>query len=259
MTVVLLDIDGVLTLSGVALPGAVDAVARLRADGHVLRFVTNNTVRSRPALAQELRELGFDLETAELQTTPLAAGRLLAGLRVLPLTAQAIHDDLVAFVDLVDEDADVVLVGGAEETGDTDRIYAYESLNRAFRELLAGARLVALHKNRWWQTALGPKLDGGAYVAALEYAADVQAEVVGKPSAAYFESALATLEVKPGEAVMVGDDAENDVAAAIRLGMLGVLVRTGKFREEILARAEPKPTAVLGSIGDLPAWLRQRS
>jgi HAD superfamily hydrolase (TIGR01458 family) len=252
---VLLDIDGVLTLSGAALPGAVEAVARLRTDGHALRFVTNNTIRSRSTLALELRELGFALDTTELETTPLAAGRLLAGKRVLALTAEAIHDDLAAFVELVDADADVVLVGGAEETGDTDRMYAYESLNRAFGELTRGARLVALHKNRWWQTAAGSRLDGGAYVAALEYAAAVTAEVVGKPSRAYFQSALTSLGVGPAEAVMVGDDAETDVAAAIRLGMRGVLVRTGKFREETLGRADPAPTAVLDSIADLPAWL----
>jgi HAD superfamily hydrolase (TIGR01458 family) len=255
VTAVLLDIDGVLTLSGAALPGAVDAVARLRVDGHALRFVTNNTIRSREGLARELRELGFSLETAELETTPLAAGRLLAGKRVLALTAEAIHDDLETFVELVDGRAEAVLVGGAEETDDTDRMYAYGSLNRAFGELLAGARLVGLHKNRWWQTASGPRLDGGAYVAALEYAAGVDAEIVGKPSRAYFESALVTLGIQPRDAVMVGDDAESDAAAAIRLGMRGVLVRTGKFRAETLARADPKPTAVIDSIADLPAWL----
>ena len=124
---------------------------------------------------------------------------------------------------------------------------------------MRGARLVALHKNRWWQTASGPRLDGGAYVAALEYAAGVTAEVVGKPSRAYFESALTTLGVAPGETFMVGDDAETDIAAAVGLGMQGVLVRTGKFREATLAQAEPKPTAVVASIADLPAWLAGRA
>lgn len=255
MAAVLLDVDGVLVLSGVPLPGAVEAVARLRADGHRLRFVTNNTIRSRARLAAELAAAGFDVDPEEVQTTPLAAAGLLAGARVLPLTAEAIHEDLASAVTLVDRDADVVLVGGAEETDETERIYAYTSLNRAFAELVRGARLVALHRNRWWQTAAGPQLDGGAFVAALEYAAGVEAEVVGKPSPAYFEAALAALGVPPAEATMVGDDAESDVAAAIRLGLRGVLVRTGKFREAALAAADPPPTAVLDSVADLPAWL----
>ncbi|MCC6224033.1 MAG: hypothetical protein IT201_11160 [Thermoleophilia bacterium] len=78
----LLDIDGDLVPSGAALPGAVDAITRLRRDGHRLRFVTSNTIRSRTALAGKLRELGFAIDTAERETTPLAAGRRLAGRQV---------------------------------------------------------------------------------------------------------------------------------------------------------------------------------
>jgi HAD superfamily hydrolase (TIGR01458 family) len=252
---VLLDIDGVLLLSGAAIRGAPEALRQLRADGHRLRLVTNNTIRAQAQLAEELRRVGFDAVEDEIETTPLAAGRLLAGKRVLPLTARAIHADLERTVTLVGRNADVVLVGGAEETAETASIYAYDVLNRAFAELENGARLVALHKNRWWQTAGGPRLDGGAFVAALEYAAGVEAEVVGKPSRAYFESALAALGVRASEATMVGDDVETDVGAAMGLGLRGVLVRTGKFREATLATAEPKPDAVIDSVSDLAEWL----
>lgn len=255
MAVVLLDIDGVLQVSGAAIPGAPEAVGRLRADGHRLRLVTNNTIRSRAGLAAELRSLGFDVDAAEIETTPLAAAHVLAGCRVLSLTAAAIHEDLAGRVTLVERDADAVLVGGAEETDESARIYAYDTLNRAFAELQRGARLVALHRNRWWQTAAGPQLDGGAFVAALEYAAGVEAEIVGKPSRAYFEAALAEVGARPEEAVMVGDDVETDVQAAMALGLRGVLVRTGKFREASLAAADPQPDAVLDSVRDLPGWL----
>ena len=82
--------------------------------------------------------------------------------------------------------------------------------------------------------------------------------MVGKPSRPYFESALAALEARADEATMVGDDVESDVGGAKRLGMRGVLVRTGKFREEALAAADPQPDAVLDSIVELPAWLASR-
>ena len=124
---------------------------------------------------------------------------------------------------------------------------------------MPGARLVCLHKNRWWQTARGPLLDSGAFVAGLEYAAGVEAELVGKPSPAYFEAALAVLGVAPEDAVMVGDDVESDVSAAQRLGLHGVLVRTGKFREDTLAVASPAPDAVLDSVAELPAHLAARA
>jgi len=255
MTAILLDIDGVLHVSGDPIPGAADAVRALRSDGHRLRFVTNNTTRARARLARELQAIGIELDEDEVSTTPIAAGKLLAGLRVLALTMASVREDLAPHVTLVEEDAEAVLLGGADETVETGEVFAYENLNRAFAALRAGARLVCLHKNRWWQTADGPLLDAGAFVAGLEYAADVEAEIVGKPTAAYFEAALAELASTPGEAVMVGDDVEADIGGAKQIGMRGVLVRTGKFRPAALEEADPQPDAVLDSIAELPAWI----
>ena len=136
-------------------------------------------------------------------------------------------------------------------------MFSYANMNRAFAELEAGARLVSLHKNRWWQTSRGPLLDAGAYVAGLEYAAGVAAEVVGKPTGAYFDAALAELGAAAAEAVMVGDDIESDVGGAKRAGLRAVLVRTGKFREETLAAAEVQPDGIVDSIAEVPAFLRE--
>lgn len=259
MAPILLDIDGVLQLSGVVIPGAPQAVEQLRADGHRLRFVTNNTVRARARLVAELQGLGIELEEDEIETTPIASARLLEGKRVLALTMSAIRDDLARHVTLVDEDAEAVLIGGADESDETGDVFAWANLNRAFAEVRRGARLVCLHKNRWWQTGDGPLLDSGAFVAGLEYAAGVEAEVVGKPSRAYFEAALTALDAGPEETTMVGDDVEADVGGAKALGMRGVLVRTGKFREETLVKAEPQPDDVIDSIADLPALLAARA
>ena len=92
-------------------------------------------------------------------------------------------------------------------------------------------------------------------MAGLEYVSGVEAEVVGKPSRAYFEAALSELGAEPADSVMVGDDVDSDVGGAKAVGLRGVLVRTGKFTEEALAAADPKPDGVLDSIGDLPEWL----
>ncbi len=245
-----------LHVSGEPVAGAPDAVAALRDSGHRLRFLTNNTTRARSRLAAELRDVGFSLEEEEIETTPLAAGRLLEGRRVLALTMPAIHQDLEKRVELVEEGADAVLVGGADETDEAAQVFSWERLNGAFAELERGARLVCLHRNRWWQTSRGPLLDSGAVVAGLEYAAGVEGEVIGKPSRAFFQAALDSLGAEPGEAVMVGDDVDADIGGAKRaLGIRAVLVRTGKFREASLAAADPKPDAVLDSVADLPDWL----
>ncbi|HWM13643.1 MAG TPA: TIGR01458 family HAD-type hydrolase [Gaiellaceae bacterium] len=258
MAAILLDIDGVLHVSGEAIAGAGEAVRALRADGHRLRFLTNNTTRARERLAEELRAAGIGVDAAEVSTTAAAAAELLAGRRVLALTMAAVRDDLVSRVELVDDGADVVLVGGADESDESGRVFSYENLNGAFAALESGASLVCLHRNRWWQTSRGPLLDSGAFVAGLEYAAGVEAQLVGKPSRAYFEGALAELGATPSQAVMVGDDVEADVAGAKAAGLRAILVRTGKFRERTLAAAEPKPDAVLDTIADVPGFLRER-
>ena len=256
MAAILLDVDGVLYVSGEPIAGGADAVRRLRAAGHRLRFVTNNTTRSRAQLAEELRGLGIGLEDDELQTTPAAAVRVLEGKRVLALTMAAIIEDL-AGIELVGEDAEAVLLGGADETEETGRVFSYHNLARAFHELEAGAGLYCLHRNRWWQTKDGPLLDAGVFVAGLEYAADIEATVLGKPSPAYFEAALEALDADPERAWMVGDDIESDIRGAQRLGMRAVLLRTGKFRPDAVDESGVRPEGIVSSIQFLPDWLEE--
>jgi HAD superfamily hydrolase (TIGR01458 family) len=257
MAAILLDVDGVFHVSGNAIPGGAKAVKALRDAGHRVRFVTNNTTRSRRVLAQELRTFGLELDDDELQTTPRAAAHVLAGKRVLALTMEGVLEDLDG-LELVGDGADAVLLGGADETEETGRVFSYMNLARAFAELEAGAELFCLHKNRWWQTSRGPLLDAGAFVAGLEYAAGVAATVLGKPSPSYFGAALEALDAEPGMTWMVGDDLETDIAGAQRFGLRTVLVRTGKFRPDALAHSRVVPDVVVSSIAQLPEWLERR-
>ena len=253
---ILLDVDGVLHVSGEPIPGAALAVQRLRDARHRLRFVTNNTTRTRAALAEELRAMGIQLEDEELQTTPRAAARALDGRRVLALTMPSIVDELEG-VQLCGENAEVVLIGGADETSETNSVFSYMNLARAFAELDAGAELYCLHKNAWWQTSRGPLLDSGAFVAGLEYASGTEATVLGKPSPTYFLAALEALDADPELTWMVGDDIESDIGGAQKHGMRTALVRTGKFRPDAVERSGIMPDAILSSIADLPEWLER--
>ncbi len=256
MACILLDVDGVLHVSGEAIPGAADAVAELRRSGHALRFVTNNSTRPRSRLAAELRDMGFELDDGELQTTPGAAARELAGKRVLALVMAAIVPDLEA-LELVGHDADAVLIGGCDETLEPNQVFSYMNLARAFGEIQMGASFYCLHKNKWWQTSRGPMLDGGAFVAGLEYATGVEATVLGKPSPSYFAAALDALEAEPERTWLVTDDVEADVRGARLFGMRTALVRTGKFRPESLESAEAAPDIVVSSLAHFPALLEQ--
>lgn len=256
MAAILLDIDGVLHVSGEPIPGAAGAVRRLRANGHRLRFVTNTTTRSRGQLATELRGHGFELDEDEIQTAAGAAVRALRGRRVLALTMHALVHDLEG-IELVGEGADAVLLGGADETPETNLVFSYMNLARAFGELDAGAELYCLHRNKWWQTKRGPLLDSGAFVAGLEYASGAQAIVLGKPSPAYFAAACEALDADPSLTWMVGDDVESDVVGAQGVGMHAVLVRTGKFRPDAVDRLRSQPDGIVSSLAQLPEWLEE--
>ena len=243
-----------LHVSGEPIPGAADAVRRLRSSGHRVRFVTNSTIMSRKQLAEMLRGMGFTLEDEELQTTGSVAARVLQGKRVLALTMPGILDDLDG-LQLIGMNAEAVLIGGCDEGEEPGRVFSYLNLNRAFLELEAGAELYCLHKNRWWQTGDGPRLDAGAFVAGLEYASGAEATVLGKPSPEYFAAALEAIDADPELAWMVGDDIEGDVAGAQRHGMRTVLVRTGKFRPDEVEQSGVLPEGILSSVAQLPDWL----
>ena len=256
MACILLDIDGVLHVSGEPIPGAVEAVAKLRSDGHTLRFVTNNSTRPRDTLAEELREIGFELDETEIQTTPRAAVSALGGRRVLALVMAAIVPDLEG-VELVGHDADAVLIGGCDETLEPNQVFSYMNLARAFNEIQAGASFYCLHTHRWWQTSRGPMLDSGAFVAGLEYATGVEATVVGKPSSAYFAAALDALGAEPELTWLVTDDVEGDIRGAQLFGMRTALVRTGKFRPDQLETTAIVPDVVVSSMSQFPEWLER--
>lgn len=248
---VLLDIDGVLYVEEAVIPGAVEAVTRLRELGLPLRFVTNTTSRPRRAIVERLRRLGFPLEDAEVVTPArLAVARCVAQRheRVALLMNDAVKEDFAGLTE-ADADVDAVIVG------DLGPGFTYERLNHAFRLIMDGGELIALQKNRFWLTSEGLALDAGPFVAALEYATTRRAFVVGKPSGDFFAAVLDELGAAPEDAAMVGDDIESDIGGALAAGLAAILVRTGKYREEVVRASGIEPTLVLDSIADVPGAL----
>ena len=254
---VLIDIDGVLTVSWKPIEGAVAALKRLRGAALPLALVTNTTSRTRESIAAVLAAEGFPVTAGDILTAPVIAAAYLndryPGARCLLLNSGDIGEDLTGVTLAGDGDpaVDVVLVGGA---GDE---FSYQALNRAFHHLQRGARLVAMHRGLYWRTDQGLQLDSGAFVAGLEQAAGTEAEVVGKPAPAFFAAALAHLGAGAGGTLMVGDDIESDVLAAQRQGLTGVLVKTGKYLARTHQAASGTADHVLGSFADLPALLDQ--
>ena len=247
---VLIDLDGVLYVEDEPIAGGREAVGRLRAAGLALRFVTNTTARSRSHTFQKLERLGFDAADEEL-VTPAAlavAHCTRRGLRRAALVMNAeVKSDFAGLEEA--DDAQAVIVG---DLGDA---FGYDVLNKAFRQVMAGAELIALQKNRYWLRADGLSLDVGPFVAALEYATGREAHVVGKPARGFFDEVLRGLRVDAGAAAMVGDDVESDIGGAMRAGLAGILVRTGKYREDAVRASGIAPSATVDSIADVPPLL----
>lgn len=248
MATVLIDIDGVLAVSWKAIPGAVEALERLRREGHRFALLTNTTSRTRASITRALVSEGFPISEDDVFTAASATAAYLArehpDARCFLLSSGDVTEDLPG-VRFVDDDPDVVVVGGAGPEFD------YPTVNRVFRFLQEGAKLVAMARNLAWRTDQGLQLDAGAYLLGWESAAGVRAEVVGKPSPEFFRSTLAALGAETG--FMIGDDLEADVLAAQRAGLTGIQVRTGKFRPRDLELGTPDH--LVDSVADLPELL----
>lgn len=255
----LLDIDGVLHISLRPIPGAVDLLRDLVADDVPFRLVTNTTTMSRASLAARLREIGLPAREDHLLTAPVATAadvrRRFPGQPCYLLAKGDVAADFAAAgIELVGPDgapnAGVVVIGGGEDE------LTYARLNHAYRLLLGGAGLVAMHRNTAWKTADGMQLDSGPFISALARAAGVRATVIGKPAAPFFRQAIRDIGLPARQLAMVGDDARADIAPAQRLGLTGVLVRTGK---PTTPADEARADVVLDSVIGLRPLLVARS
>ncbi|HEU4929885.1 MAG TPA: TIGR01458 family HAD-type hydrolase [Candidatus Krumholzibacteria bacterium] len=242
----LTDMDGVWFVGDRALPGAIEALARIRARAIPIRFVTNTTTTTRAEMARRMLGMGFDVDPSEFVTTPTAAASLMrqAGIqRVKLVISPSIRNEFPGLSTAPPHQAVVI--------GDIGRAWNYDLMSDLFKLIMDGAEIVALHKGRYWQVPEGLALDIGAFVAGLEYATGKTAAVVGKPSPAMFYAALTELEMEGSDVVMIGDDIYNDIAGAQSASIRAVLVKSGKYRESAVARSGVTPDLVIDSIAEL--------
>jgi len=251
----LLDLDGTLYTGDAAVPGAAEVLSGFRTHAVPFRLVTNTTTRSRRMLVDRLAGYGLAVAPEEIVTATLAGVELIrAGRygRVAPFVPAGALEDMEGLALAGGTSgrpraaADVVVLGDLGER------WTFALLQEAFEQLMAGAALVALSRDRYFRQGDRLALDAGPFVAALEYAAGATAAVAGKPSPAFFEAAVRSLGLAAGRPVaMVGDDLWSDVQGAQRAGLQGWLVRTGKFREEALQGSGIVPDRILASVADL--------
>src|SRR5664280_268213 len=250
----LVDIDGVLTVSWKPLPGVGGALGRLREAGISMVFVTNTTSAARSSIATKLQRAALVVDINEILTAASTTAALIhrdhPGARCWMVGDSDVAADLDE-INLVgvEESPEVIILGGAGPEFD------YLTLNRIFRMAMEGTPVIAMHRNFYWMTKDGLQLDTGAFVGVIEQATGIEVSVTGKPSPACFARALEMLDLSPDEVAMVGDDLYTDVLGAQTMGIEGILVRTGKFRSETLAGSSVSPDHVVDSFADLPDLL----
>jgi phospholysine phosphohistidine inorganic pyrophosphate phosphatase len=256
MDALLIDLDGVIYEGETTVPGAAEALATLDRERVRWLFVTNTTSRPRRDIARKLAGMGIDAGEEKIFTPPLAARAWLATHTIGPIALLVPEATRAEFADCDILDDDAERGAAAVVVGDLGRGWSFDVLNRAFRLLMdePAPRLVALGMTRYWRAVDGLRLDVAPFVKALEHAASCEATVLGKPSPAFFEAALATLGATAGKTLMIGDDVVSDVAGSQQAGIRGVLVKTGKFLPRDLERGIA-PDAVLDSIAALPELL----
>lgn len=264
---VLFDIDGVLVTSWKPIPGAADALEALVGNQIACAYLTNTTTRTRAQIADLLTEAGMAVRADEVITAAVLTADYVRDryphARCFLVNSGQIAEDM-AGIDIVysrefegqraPEAPDVVLLGGAGPE------FSHLTLSWVYDWMAQGVPVVAMHRSTSWTTTDGLRVDTGMYLIGMEETSGRKATAVGKPAPEGFLSAASRLGVDPDEMYMIGDDLNNDVLAAQVVGMTGVLVRTGKFRQDTLDRWTAdefamQPNHVIGSVADLPELL----
>jgi HAD superfamily hydrolase (TIGR01458 family) len=249
----LIDLDGVLYTGRTPVTGAKEALRALEKGGYAYYFISNSTRRRRSSIADKLRQMGFDIDPSKILTPAVVAVQLMLQQKKNSCLLLSTGDISLDFIEkgiiIDDRHADTVVVADAGEA------FTYHSLTDALRLLLAGGELLALERDRFWMGDEGLMLSAGPFVVALEFASGKRSRLIGKPAKEFFLQGIRELQLDPGVVVMIGDDIASDIIGAKACGMRGILVKTGKYREEEAQRSPIRPDLIIDSIGALPSYL----
>jgi 4-nitrophenyl phosphatase len=241
----LLDLDGVVWLAHQEIPGAGGAVARLRAAGERVLFVTNASMSTLGELERALAGVGIDAAGDVASSAMAAAALLEPGSTALvcggPGAIEALERRGVEV--RARGPVDAVVVG-------LTRHFDYDLLDRASRAVRDGARFVATNTDPTYPTPGGLTPGGGAVVAAVATASGSVPEVAGKPHPAM--AALVRSLVGDGPHTMVGDQAATDLAFARALGARAALVLSGVTEADHLP-TDPPADVVAADLATLVA------
>ena len=243
------------------IPGSVDAVAALRARGHRVLFVTNNSSATVADQEEKLALIGIPAH-GDVCTSAQAAGSLLRpGERVLvaggPGVCEAV--EAVGAVVVARSDDGRQNSGGEEIDLDIETVivgyhdtFDYWSMSRAATAVRHGARLIGTNDDATYPTPTGPIPGGGAILAAIATASGVQPRIAGKPYRPMGDYVREVLGMKDLSTLwMVGDRDSTDGAFARSINARYALVLSGVSTGPAIGESPPDVVCA-----DLAAFVR---
>lgn len=226
---VFFDLDGTIYFKDKAIEGAIETVDYLKSKGYICRFLTNTDSKKNSYILDKVKNMGFNIELDEIFTPVTASIKYLKTkkrAKIYALVSDNIINEYEEF-NLSTENVDYVIIGYCKEK------VSYDSLNKTFRLIGENTEILALQKSKYFYNNTGKNLDTGCFVAMMEYATGKSAKVLGKPSESFFNILLQDLNLKPSEVVIIGDDITTDIVGANNIGAMGVLVKTGKYTDQV--------------------------
>lgn len=246
ITPVLIDFDGVIKLGEKPAPDAGKFLQYLTKKEIHSYIISNSTLRTGDEILSFLSDNNINFDVPAM--TSVDATLHYVKEHYSKISVYCIPSIKKLFEDFIDdENPEAVVIG---DIGDN---WNYKLMNEIFRKVQAGAAIVAMHHNRYWYPGGGElSLDAGAFIKAIEYGAERESILIGKPSPLYFRTALSLLGFSADdEFFMIGDDFENDIIAAQKMGGRGVLIYTGKTGYPLTGNQNLKPDLEINSLTEM--------
>ncbi len=243
------DMDGVIYHGDRLLPGVKEFVNWMYKEDKKFLFLTNASGKSPKELQLKLYRMGLDVDESHFYTSALATAKFVSrqhpgcSAYVIgdPGLINALHD---AGIMMTEVNPDYVIVG---ETAN----YNYESICRAVRLIIGGAKLIGTNTDLTGPSEKGIIPACRALVAPIEAATGKVAYYVGKPNPLMMRTGLKMLGVHSEEAAMIGDRMDTDIIAGIESGLDPILVLSGVTDRAEMEQYPYRPRLVLDGVGDI--------
>ena len=241
----LFDLNGVFYEDENIISGANETIDWLKKNSIHYKFISNNSTLSRKLFVEKLKKIGLKINISDVITSNYAGVLTIKKMGLknckLIMTEEAKLD--YKKFQLQNKKIDAIVIGDIGEK------WSFSLMNELMNDVISGAEIIALHKGKYYQSQGKLKIDCGAFVAGLEYSTSKKAISIGKPKKSFFD--LAAFDLGTNKICLVGDDLHNDIEGGQKMGYKTILVKTGKYRQNIFDKSKIKPDFCIPSIKEL--------